>query len=163
MHFLFFSFYLFRDRADCPTFTLRQNRCVTRANGADGGCERQTGAFADFKNARRHDVAARRFKRSIHSSLCGVSNRKWVTKKQLPVVAQRLFFSSSSSLLSVLTCIEFNYCARRLSSLRVEASCLFLKNIQRVPGIRGRLGLVEAAFCCVTCCHIQGGEKSIGN
>lgn len=36
-----------------------------------------------------------------------------------------------------------------------------------MPRICGRLGLVEAAFCYVTCCHIQeeraggGGEKKI--
>lgn len=61
---------------------------------------------------------------------------------------------------SVFTCIEFNYCVRRLSSLWAEASCLFLKNIQlRMPRKRRRLGLVEAAFCYVTCCHIQGGRK----
>lgn len=70
--------------------------------------------------------------------------------------------------LSAFTCIEFNYCVRRLSSLWVEASCLFLKNIQRrfrMPRICGCLGLVEAAFLRgdMLSYIYGGGEKSIGN
>lgn len=31
----------------CPTFTLRQNRCVTSANGNDSDCEQQTGMLVE--------------------------------------------------------------------------------------------------------------------
>lgn len=39
------------------------------------------------------------------SELYGHRNRKWVTKKQLPVVEQRVLFC-------VFTCVQFNYCAK---------------------------------------------------
>lgn len=39
--------HFFAIRADCPTFTLRQNGCVTSANGTDSGCERQTGVLVE--------------------------------------------------------------------------------------------------------------------
>lgn len=39
------------------------------------------------------------------SELHGHRNRKWVTKKQLPVVEQRVLFC-------VFTCVQFNYCAK---------------------------------------------------
>lgn len=39
------------------------------------------------------------------SELYGHHNRKWVTKKQLPVVEQRVLFC-------VFTCVQFNYCAK---------------------------------------------------
>lgn len=44
-------------------------------------------------------------------------------KETIPVVAQRLFCFSLYFFFSVITCIEFNYCAKRLSSLWVEESC----------------------------------------
>lgn len=78
------------------------------------------------------------------------ATRKWVTKRKKN--PHKYGFPSPLSL------YMFNYC-EVLSSLWVEASCCFLKNF--LPGICVRLGLVEAAFCNVTCCHIQGEKNQL--
>lgn len=55
------------------------------------------------------------------SELYGHRNRKWVTKKQLPVLEQRVLFC-------VFTCVQFNYCAKL--SLGWKHRAFFLKKIQ---------------------------------
>lgn len=82
-------------------------------------------------------------------------------RKQLPVVTQRTFFLLPL-FLGVFKCDEFNYCARRLSSLCVEASCLFLKNIQGAKDARLPWAGRGLHFAMVTCCHMRRGRGGRG-
>lgn len=69
--FCFFSLEIhsFAIRDDCPTFTLRQSRCVTCANGTESNCEQQTDMFEGniqiFKTPPR--LVALYIKRNIRS------------------------------------------------------------------------------------------------
>lgn len=105
---VFFSF-LLRGRFFC-TIVLhlrsRRNRCVTSANGSDSDCEQQTGVLGFYnkkKRKKRGESCRRDSSKPLYikkkrkgtytlRALWPTKREKWVTKKQLPVVAQRMFF-----------------------------------------------------------------------
>lgn len=73
-----------------------------------------------------------------------------------------VFSSSSSSLLSVFSCIEFNYCVRRLSSLWVEASCLFFEEYSEAVQDAKNMWPPKAGRGCILLCDMlsyTGGRK----
>lgn len=68
----YFFFFFFREilffaiRGDCPTFTLRQNRCVTSANGTDSGCEQQTGMLVENTQILKKEKSATVTSHPVH-------------------------------------------------------------------------------------------------
>lgn len=128
---------LFSPSADCPTFTLRRGvslllmvRTVTTSSNQAGNAQ-----------------ISPCIKGNIHSE------KKMGHRETIGGRRTKNFFSSPSSHVWSLIIV------RRLSSLWVEASCLFFEEYsgcQEYVAARGRSRLY---FCSVTCCHIRWGRK----